>query len=568
MKRMSKKLRLLLSAAVVLSAVIIPLLVFAAEEGEEEAYTPLLYGTFWALVPPIVAIALALITKEVFSSLFFGILVGGILWSVGSGGGMEVFSGTVIHVFKDGFLGSVTSEWNVAILIFMSILGMLVVMMSRTGGAAAFGRWAKKHIKTRVGAQLVTIILGCVIFVDDYFNCLTVGSVMRPITDEHKVSRAKLAYLIDSTAAPVCIIAPISTWAAAVSSFAEEVGQKGFDLFINAIPYNFYALLTIFFMFMLVVTKTEYGFMRKHEVNALKGDIYTTPDRPYASAKEDEYNPDGRVMDLVFPVIVLIITCVIGLVYTGGFFSGPLTPGRFVSSFADSDASLGLLYGSVFALIISIIYYLCRKLMKFTDLMQCLPDGWRIMAVGELVLIFAWTINSMTGSVGADVFVEAAMRGSAGGLLQNLLPAIIFLVACGLAFATGTSWGTFGILIPIVIAVLANTDSQLTIIGMSACLAGGVFGDHCSPISDTTVLSSTGAQSNHINHVQTQLPYALTVGGISFIGFVIAGFARTPLISIAAGVVIIIAVLLLIKRKRGSIENEAAYNAGAPGQTA
>jgi Na+/H+ antiporter NhaC len=552
MERKGKRMRLFLASAVVLAATIIPLLVFAAEEGEAE-YTPALFGTFWALVPPIVAIVLALITKEVFSSLFFGILVGGIFWAAGLGGGVEVFKGVVTHVFQDGFLGTITDEWNMAILIFTTILGVLVVMMSRTGGAAAFGRWAKVHIKSRAGAQIVTIILGCVIFVDDYFNCLTVGSVMRPITDEHKISRAKLSYLIDSTAAPICIIAPISTWAAAVSSFAEDVGQNGFQLFLNAIPYNFYALLTIFFMFMLVATKTEYGSMRRHEINALKGDLYTTPDRPYADAKDDEVNPNGKVMDLAFPVIILIAASVIGLIYTGGFFRGE---NNFIDAFANSDASIGLMLGSVFALIITIIYYMCRRAMKFVDLMQCIPDGWRIMAVGELILIFAWTINSMSGSIGAADFVAGAMEGSAAGF-QNMLPAIIFLVACGLAFATGTSWGTFGILIPIVVAVLANTDPQLTVIGMSACMAGGVFGDHCSPISDTTVLSSTGAQSNHINHVQTQLPYALTVGAITFIGFVIAGFARTPIISLAAGVVLIVVILLFVRRKKGSIEDEA-----------
>jgi Na+/H+ antiporter NhaC len=564
-KRVGKdrKLRWILGGAVALSAIIIPLAVFAAEE-EEAAYEPSLYGTFWALIPPIVAIALALITKEVFSSLFLGILVGGILWAIGSGGGIDVFSGTFVHVFQDGFLGSVTDSWNVAIIIFMSILGVIIVMMSRSGGAAAFGRWAQSHIKTRAGAQLATMIFAFFIFVDDYFNCLTVGSVMRSVTDSHKVSRAKLAYIIDSTAAPICIIAPISTWAAAVSSFAKDVDMNGFQLFVNAIPYNFYALLTIFFMFMLVASKVEYGPMRTHEINAIKGDIYTTPDRPYASAQEEESNPDGRVIDLVFPIIILIVSCVVGLLYSGGFFGGGVS---VTNAFADSDASIGLLFGSIFALLVTIIYYLARRLMKFGQLMECLPDGWRIMIVGELVLIFAWTINSMTGSLGAADFVEAAMQGSASGL-QNMLPAMIYLVACGLAFATGTSWGTFGILIPIVVAVFAHVDPQLTIIGMSACMAGGVFGDHCSPISDTTVLSSAGAQSNHINHVQTQLPYALTVGGITFACFVIAGFARTPVVSYVVGAAAIVLILFLIKRKRGTVEEEAAKAGAAPSQSA
>jgi Na+/H+ antiporter NhaC len=555
-----KKLRLLLAAAVVLAAVIIPLAVSAAEEGEGE-YVPSLFGTWVGLIPPIVAIALALITKEVFSSLFFGILVGGVFWSVGSGGAIDVFRGTVTHVFQDGFLATLTDEWNVAILIFTTVCGVLVVMMNRSGGAAAFGRWAYAHVKSRVGAQIVTIILGCVIFLDDYFNCLTVGTVMRPVTDTHKISRAKLAYLVDSTAAPICIIAPISTWAAAVSSFAEDVGEKGFQLFLKAIPYNFYALLTIFFMVVIVLLKADFGPMRKHEVNALKGDIYTTPDRPFADSKEDNINPNGRVLDIIFPVVAFIISSVIGLIYTGGFFRGE---NNFIDAFANSDASIGLMLGSLFALIISIVYFMARRSFKFVDLIQCIPDGWRVMAAGELILIFAWTINSMTGSIGAADFVAGAMENGAEGL-QNMLPAIIFLVACGLAFSTGTSWGTFGILIPIVVTVLASTDPELTIIGMSACMAGGVFGDHCSPISDTTVLSSTGAQSNHLNHVQTQLPYALIVGGTTFIGFIIAGFTRTPIISLAVGVVILLGVLFLAKSKRGSIEAEAASGAVSQG---
>jgi Na+/H+ antiporter NhaC len=557
MQMKGKKIRLLLAAAVVLSAVIIPLAAFAAEEGEAE-YVPQLFGSWVSLIPPIVAIALALITKEVFSSLFFGILVGGVLWSVGSGGPVDLFRGTVIHVFQDGFLGTITDEWNMAILIFTTITGVLVVMMSRTGGAAAFGRWAEVHIKSRVGSQLVTILLGGLFFVDDYFNCLTVGSVMRPVTDSHKVSRAKLAYLVDSTAAPICIIMPISTWAAAVSSFAKDAGQEsGYQLFVEAIPYNFYALLTIFFMIALVVTKTDFGPMRRHEVNALKGDIYTTPDRPFAGSSDEEYNKDGKVIDLLIPIIILIVSCVVGLLYAGGYFAGGV---KLRDAFGNSDASIGLMFGSIFALLITIVYYLIRKAMSFKDLMQCIPDGWRVMAVGELVLIFAWTINTISGSVGAAEFVFDQLEGSAQGL-QNMLPAIIFLVACGLAFATGTSWGTFGILIPIVVMVLASKDQQLLIIGMSACMAGGVFGDHCSPISDTTVLSSTGAQSNHINHVQTQIPYALVVGGVTFIGFVIAGFARTPIISIVVGAAILTGVLLLIRRKQGSNEAEAEVDA-------
>ncbi|MDR0595995.1 MAG: Na+/H+ antiporter NhaC family protein [Clostridiales Family XIII bacterium] len=546
-----RRLRLLLGAIVVLSAIIIPLAVFAAEDGSAE-YEPSFFGTWVALVPPVVAIALALITKEVYSSLFFGILVGGIFWATGHPDG--IVRATAVHVFQDGFLGTITDSYNMAILIFTTVLGVLVVMMNRSGGAAAFGRWAKANVKSRVGVQIVTIILGCLIFIDDYFNCLTVGTVMRPITDAHRISRAKLSYLIDSTAAPICIIAPISTWAAAVSDFAEKAGESGFQLFLSSIPYNFYALLTIFFVFALVLTKTDYGPMRKHEINALKGDVYTTPDRPFADAKEDEVNPNGRVIDLVVPVVTLVITSILGLVHSGGFFSGDAS---FVDAFAQADASVGLMYGAVFALIISIIYFMLRRTFKFTELIQCIPDGWRVMAAGELILIFAWTINSTTGSIGAKFFVEAALQNSAAGLM-NMLPAIIFLAACGLAFATGTSWGTFGILIPIVIQVFAGTDQQLMIIGMSACMAGGVFGDHCSPISDTTVLSSTGAQSNHLNHVTTQIPYAVTVGITTFIGFVIAGFARTPIISLAVGVIILLLTLFFIKKRGGSAEADAS----------
>jgi Na+/H+ antiporter NhaC len=438
---------------------------------------------------------------------------------------------------------------------------VFVVMVNRSGATAAFGRWAQANIKTRVGAQLATIVLGGLIFLDDYFNCLTVGTAMRPVTDAHQVSRAKLSYLLDSTAAPVCIIAPISTWSAAVASFAESAhAENGFMLFVQAIPYNFYALLTIFFMVMLCVMNTDYGPMRKHEINAINGDIYTTPDRPYKGAENTEGNPRGRVCDLICPLVFLIIACIIGLIWSGGFFSGE---NGFIDAFANSDASIGLMMGSIFGLFAMIVYFLARRLLPFKDIMECIPDGWRVMAVGQLVLIFAWTINSMTGSVGAADFVSAQMEGAASGL-TNLLPAIIFLVACGLAFATGTSWGTFGILIPIVIAVLANVDAQLTIIGMSACMAGGVFGDHCSPISDTTVLSSTGAQVNHINHVSTQLPYALTVGAITFVGFLIAGFARTPLISIAVGVVLVIVILAVVKRKNGT-NAEAAERARTGG---
>lgn len=494
------------------------------------------YGTFWALVPPIVAIALALITKEVYSSLFVGILVGALLYSGFS------FEGTVTHIFDGGFIEVLSSKTNVGILIFLVILGAMVCLMNRAGGSAAFGAWAGKHIKSRVGAQLVTVALGCLIFIDDYFNCLTVGSVMRPVTDKNHVSRAKLSYLIDSTAAPICIIAPISSWAAAVASYVE--GDNGFELFIKSIPYNFYALLTILMMLVLVVMKIDYGPMKKHEANALQGDIYTTEDRPYDEAVADYANPKGKVMDLVIPIISLIVCCVIGMIYTGGFFSGA----GFIEAFSNCNASLGLVLGSFFGLVITILLYLVRRVMTFGDCMACIPDGFKSMVPAILILTFAWTLKAMTDSLGASVFVETTVKGFAGGLM-NMLPAIVFVIGALIAFATGTSWGTFGILIPIVVAVFGESNQELMIIGISACMAGAVCGDHCSPISDTTIMASAGAQCNHVNHVSTQLPYALTVAAVSFVTYVVAGFVKNAWIALPIGVVLMVAVLLVLNKK-------------------
>lgn len=529
---MKKFKRGLLAGASILSLcfLLMPIMALAAEE---ETATPSMYATFWALVPPIVAIVLALITKEVYSSLFIGILVGGLFYSNFS------FEGTITHIFNDGFVGVLSDSYNVGILVFLVILGAMVSLMNRAGGSAAFGHFAKQKIKTRAGAQLATIALGVLIFIDDYFNCLTVGSVMRPVTDEHKVSRTKLAYLIDATAAPVCIIAPISSWAAAVSGFVE--GEDGFSIFIRAIPYNYYALLTIVMMVALVILNINFGPMKTYEENALKGDLFTDGN---AAAKEEAVplNTKGKVIDLVIPIITLITCCVIGMIYTGGFFEGE----NFITAFSNSDASVGLALGSIFAMLITIIIYLIRRVLTFSECMECLPAGFKAMVPAILILTFAWTLKAMTDSLGAAEFVASAMAQSAEGLM-NFLPAIIFLVGCFLAFSTGTSWGTFGILIPIVVAVFANSNPQLMIISISACMAGAVCGDHCSPISDTTIMASAGAQCNHVNHVTTQLPYALLAAAVSFVTYIVAGFTQNAWISLPIGIILLLAVLLVIR---------------------
>ena len=532
MKSNIKGLSLCLSALMLL-ILASPLTVLAAEE--EVAASAKFYGTFWSLVPPLVAIALALITKEVYSSLFVGILVGALFYSNFN------FEGTILHIFEGGMISVLTDSYNMGILIFLVILGTMVCLMNRAGGSAAFGRWAGKRIKSRVGAELSTIILGVLIFIDDYFNCLTVGSVMRPVTDRHHVSRAKFAYLIDATAAPVCIIAPISSWAAAVSGFVE--GQDGLAIFVKTIPYNFYAILTIVMMVGMVLMKTEFGAMRTHEINALNGDLYTTSARPYENATDDETpNPRGRVIDLVIPIVVLVICCVISMIYTGGFFSGT----DFVTAFSQSDASTGLAMGSAFGLVFAIIFYMIRRVINFRDCMGCIPEGFKAMVPAIMILTFAWTLKAMTDSLGAAVFVEEAMRSVAGGI-EVILPAIIFLVGCGLAFATGTSWGTFGILIPIVVAVFEKSSPEMMIISMSACMAGAVCGDHCSPISDTTIMASAGAQCDHVTHVSTQLPYAIVAAAVSFVTYIVAGFVKTAWIALPVGIVLMLIVLFVIK---------------------
>ena len=506
--------------------------VFAAEEAE---YVPKMYASFWALIPPVVAIALALVTKEVYSSLFVGILIGGLFYSG------FTFETTITHVFQDGIVGVLSDSYNVGILVFLVVLGVMVCLMNKAGGSAAFGRWASVHIKSRAGAQLATILLGVLIFIDDYFNCLTVGSVMRPVTDKHNISRAKLSYLIDATAAPICIIAPISSWAAAVTGFVE--GEDGFSIFIRAIPFNYYAILTIVMMVTIVIMKIDYGPMKLHETNALSGDLYTTPDRPYANAEEDVDESKGTVVDLVFPIVVLIVCCVIGMIYTGGFFGGA----GFVEAFSNSDASVGLMLGSFFALVITIVFYAVRKVLKFSESMACVPDGFKAMVPAILILTFAWTLKAMTDSLGAAEYVAGMMESASDGLV-NLLPAIIFLVGCFLAFATGTSWGTFGILIPIVVSVFAGTNETMMIMSISACMAGAVCGDHCSPISDTTIMASAGAQCNHVNHVTTQLPYAVTVAAVSFVTYLLAGFVKNAFICLPIGIVLMVGTLIMIQK--------------------
>ncbi len=493
------------------------------------------YSTFWALVPPLVAIILALITKEVYSSLFIGILLGGMLaadWNP-----VKAFDG----VLNDGIIAAVSG--TAGIFIFLVVLGALVALINKAGGSAAFGRWAQKNIKSKVGASLATFVLGILIFIDDYFNCLTVGSVMLPVTDRHKISRAKLAFLIDATAAPICMIAPISSWAAAVSGSVEGTAleNEGFSLFLQAIPYNFYSLLMIVFVVALIFMKFDFGPMKKHELNALKGDLFTSGKDNVESAEVEESNPKGRIFDLLIPIIVLVALSVLGLLYVGGLFAGE----SFINAFGNTDATVGLPFGAIIALIFTIIYLMARRVISFKDAMDSIPKGFKAMVPAILILTFATALKNMTGLLGADVYVKDLMTSAAPGL-ANFLPAIIFLVACILAFSTGTSWGTFGILIPIVLNIFEPTDPYL-IIGISACLAGAVCGDHCSPISDTTIMSSAGSRSNHVNHVSTQLPYALFVAGISFVMYLVSAFITNPFVLLPVGIALTVGLLFVIK---------------------
>ena len=492
-----------------------------------------MYGTFWALVPPIVAIVLALITKETYSSLFVGIVVGALF----VGGFNPVDS--LNSMLNDGFIGAIADGWNAGIFMFLVLLGIMVALINAAGGSAAFGRWAVKHVHSRVGAIITTFILGVLIFVDDYFNCLTVGSVMRPVTDSHNVSRAKLAYIIDATAAPICMIAPVSSWAAAVSATAQDLdtGISGIQLFVQAIPYNFYSLLTIVFVVAITVMGFDYGPMAKAEMKALQGEL--------GSLGNDEENTveNACIWDMLIPVIVLIVFCIIGMMYVGGFWDGA----SLVDSFADTDASVGLPWGCIIALIITFVYLLLRRVITFKDATACITKGFVAMVPALLILTFALTLKNMTGLLGADVYVAGLVQGAADGLF-SMLPAIIFLVAVGLAFATGTSWGTFGILIPIVLPVFADAP-DLLIIGISACLAGAVCGDHCSPISDTTIMASAGAQCEHLDHVSTQLPYAITVAAVSFVGFIVAGFVQNVFVTWLVSAALLLGVLLFLRAR-------------------
>ena len=558
MRNTMRILTLLLTVAVLLGAM--TMTAFAAEMSEEDAFAYLdgyadnvgvdenfdenidaaievargsvgSYATFMSLLPPIIAIALALVTKEVYSSLFVGILSGALIYANWNPWDM------VLGTF-DTMIGMICDSWNVGILIFLVLLGMLVSLINKAGGSAAYGRWASQRIKTRRGALISTAVLGMLIFIDDYFNCLTVGSVMRPVTDKHKISREKLSFLIDATAAPVCIIAPISSWAAAVSSVAPE--GEGLNLFISSIPYNLYALLTLFAVVFMAWIGMDYGKMRIAEENAEKG--IGIPNDENAKALEVG---KGTVLDLVLPICILIVTCVITMIYTGGFFDA--TSGSYmnlIDAFGNSDASIGLVLGAFITLAITFVMYLPRKVITFKEFADSFVDGFKAMVSAILILIFAWTLSGVTNQLGAKVFVAELVRSAAGGL-ANFLPAIVFVIGLGLAFSTGTSWGTFGVLLPIVCAVFPN--GELMVISVSACLAGAVCGDHCSPISDTTIMASAGADCNHIAHVSTQLPYAMTVAGVSFVGYIIAGFVQNAWIVLPVSIVMMAAVLLAIR---------------------
>ena len=531
----------------ILVGILIAFTVNTPGEVDPETYTPAVYSTLGALLPPVIAIVLALITKEVYSSLFIGIVSGALLYANGNA---ELMLNTMLFNEDGGMIYKLADSWNMGIIVFLVILGIMVALMNKVGGSAAFGQWASTHIKTRVGAQLATMAQGVLIFVDDYFNCLTVGSVMRPVTDRHQVSRAKLAYLIDATAAPVCIIAPISSWAAAVtSSVPDDSSINGFAMFLSTIPYNFYALTTLLMIILITVLKFDFGPMKKHEDNALNGDLFTTKDRPYGSVDDEIKNPKGAVIDLVLPVIILIICCVIGMIYTGGFFSGA----NFINAFADADASMGLVLGSVVTLLITFCFYMIRGVMTFKEFTECIPEGFKAMVAPILILTMAWTLSGMTGLLGAKYYVQGIVAASASAL-NMFLPAIIFIVALFLAFSTGTSWGTFAILIPIVCSVFEGPESyEMLVISIASCLSGAVCGDHCSPISDTTIMASAGAHSDHVNHVSTQLPYALTAAGVSVVGYLIAGilgyFTESHLAMIATPVTLLIltGVLIVIK---------------------
>ena len=521
-------------------------------------YTCAVYSTFFSLLPPVIAIVLALNTKEVYTSLLVGIASGALLYANGN---LELALNTLFFNEDGGMITKLSDSGNVGILAFLVMLGILVALMNKAGGSAAFGRWASTHIHSRAGAQFATLLLGVLIFVDDYFNCLTVGSVMRPVTDRHKVSRAKLAYLIDSTAAPICIIAPVSSWAAAVtSSVPAGSGINGFTMFLRTIPYNYYAVLTVVMSLFLIFTGAEFGSMKLNEDNAKNGDLFTTADRPYGDDVDDGSAANGHVIDLIAPVLVLIAACIFGMVNSGGFFEGV----DFITAFADCNASAGLVLGSSIALLFTFVFYRVRSVMTFQDFAACIPEGFKAMVSPMLILSLAWTLSGMTGLLGAKYYV-ANLLGNSAAALQYLLPVIIFLVAVFLAFATGTSWGTFSILIPIVCQ--AFPDGEMLVVSIAACLSGAVCGDHCSPISDTTIMASAGAHCSHVNHVSTQLPYAITAAACSAVCYVITGLAQavlgsrasllTSLVLLVVAIVLELAVLSVIRaRTRAKISGE------------
>lgn len=537
-----------------LAVIVILLFVTANTSGvitDPENYQCGVYATVFALLPPVIAIGLALITKEVYTSLLAGIITGGLLYSNFN---LELMINTIFFQEDGGMVYKLADAWNVGILVFLVMLGILVSMLNKAGGSAAFGKWASKHIKTRIGAQISVMILGVLIFVDDYFNCLTVGSVMRPVTDRHKVSRAKLSYIIDATAAPVCIIAPISSWAAAVtSSVPEDSGINGFAVFLQTIPYNLYAILTLVMVLLVTVLRVDFGPMKKHEMNAIAGDLFTTPGRPYEGNEEEVINEKAHVLDLILPVAVLIASCIVAMVYTGGFFEGA----SFVDAFAVSDASVGLVLGGAVTLVFTFIYYMMRDVLSFEEFAKCIPEGFQSMIAPILILTMAWTLSGMTNLLGAKYFVADLVANSASAM-QGFLPMIIFLVAAFLAFATGTSWGTFSILIPIVIGVFP--EGQMMVISIASCLAGAVCGDHCSPISDTTIMASAGGHCEHVNHVVTQLPYVLVVGSVCMVGYLLIGIFKAVgldaivWLTLPICIVLLCVVLFVIRTKNGGKE--------------
>ena len=537
-----------------LAVIVILLFVTANTSGvitDPENYQCGVYATVFALLPPVIAIGLALITKEVYTSLLAGIITGGLLYSNFN---LELMINTIFFQEDGGMVYKLADAWNVGILVFLVMLGILVSMLNKAGGSAAFGKWASKHIKTRIGAQISVMILGVLIFVDDYFNCLTVGSVMRPVTDRHKVSRAKLSYIIDATAAPVCIIAPISSWAAAVtSSVPEDSGINGFAVFLQTIPYNLYAILTLVMVLLVTVLRVDFGPMKKHEMNAIAGDLFTTPGRPYEGNEEEVINEKAHVLDLILPVAVLIASCIVTMVYTGGFFEGA----SFVDAFAASDASVGLVLGGAVTLVFTFIYYMMRDVLSFEEFAKCIPEGFQSMIAPILILTMAWTLSGMTNLLGAKYFVADLLENFESAV-QGFLPMIIFLVAAFLAFATGTSWGTFSILIPIVIGVFP--EGQMMVISIASCLAGAVCGDHCSPISDTTIMASAGGHCEHVNHVVTQLPYVLVVGSVCMVGYLLIGIFKAVgldaivWLTLPICIVLLCVVLFVIRTKNGGKE--------------